>query len=278
MGVNTPASAVIIVGLEHPGQQPYSIAEYKSLVGRDGRLGFAERGASYLIATSGNEEYHCWQRYVSGMPEDLASRFLDADPRTLIIRVLVAAGRVSEGVSGDDIIGFLESSFGVFQMQQTGNTAGWDRLALQCALDELARAVSQFGGAFDGSAGPIRSVTSRTCDVLPVIARAAELLHAGLDLQERTASLLLRLDLGIQGPVVDLARFTERALDRADYHRLCNAALTTQDALMSAENNTLLPLIGNDFRKLTALRDALEQWRQARPPLLPPVALPAYQQ
>src|SRR5260221_4531375 len=409
MGVNTPASAVIIVGLEHPGQQPYSIAEYKNLVGRAGRLGFAERGASYLIATSGNEEYHCWQRYVSGMPEDLASRFLDADPRTLIIRVLVAAGRVSEGVSGDDIIGFLESSFGVFQMQQTGNTAGWDRLALQCALDELARhgliqrdenarfhltplgrlagesaidvetllraadwlrglradevsdlaliaiahisvelddgffpinrrstqkepqhsvqqligqgvsrnilanlqrnvneavqatlrakkavtclyyisgtpmdeierAVSQFGGAFDGSAGPIRSVTSRTCDVLPVIARAAELLHAGLDLQERTASLLLRLDLGIQGPVVDLARFTERALDRADYHRLCNAALTTQDALMSAENNTLLPLIGNDFRKLTALRDALEQWRQARPPLLPPVALPAYQQ
>jgi helicase len=409
MGVNTPASAVIIVGLEHPGQQPYSIAEYKNLVGRAGRLGFAERGASYLIATSGNEEYHYWQRYVSGRPENLASRFLGADPRTLIIRVLVAAGRLSEGVSGDDIIDFLESSFGVFQMQQAGNTAGWDRRALQLALDDLARhgliqrdenarfhltplgrlagesaievetllravdclrglradevsdpaliaiaqisvelddvyfpinrrstqrepqhwtqelmrqgvshdilanlqrnvneaaqgtlrakkavaclyyisgigmeeierAVSQFGGAFDGSAGPIRAVTSRTCDVLPVIARAAELLHAGLDLQQRIDRLLLRLDLGIQGPAVDLSRFAERALDRADYRRLCDGDLITQDALMSAENHTLLPLVGNDIRKLAALRDALEQWRQARPPLPPPVALPAYQQ
>jgi helicase len=409
MGVNTPASAVIIVGLEHPDQKPYSIAEYKNLVGRAGRLGFTERGASYLIATSENEEYYYWQHYVSGRPEDLTSRFLDADPRTLIIRVLVAAGRLSEGVSGDDIIDFLESSFGVFQMQQAGNTAGWDRGALQDALDDLARhglidrdenagfhltalgrlagesaievetllravdclrglradevndpaliaiaqtsvelddvyfpinrrstqkepqhwiqelftqgvshsilahlqhnvkqaaqgalrskkavaclyyisgtpmeeierAITQFGGAFDGSAGPIRSVTSRTCDVLPVIARAAELLHAGLDMQQRKDRLLLRLDLGIQGPAVDLARFAERALDRADYRRLCEAALTTQDALTNAENKTLLPLIGDDTRKLAALRDALEKWRQARPPLPRPAALPAYQQ
>jgi helicase len=42
-------------------------------------------------------------------------------------------------------------------------------------MEEIERAISQFGGAFDGSAGPIRSVTSRTCDVLSMIARAAEL-------------------------------------------------------------------------------------------------------
>ena len=46
MGINTPASAVVIAGLEHPGQQPYSVAEYKNLVGRAGRLGYAERGTS----------------------------------------------------------------------------------------------------------------------------------------------------------------------------------------------------------------------------------------
>lgn len=97
MGVNTPASAVVIVGLEHPGPQAYSIAEYKNLVGRAGRLGYAERGASYLIATSPNEEHHYWNRYVSGTPENLVSRFLNADPRALIIRVLVAAGRLSGG-------------------------------------------------------------------------------------------------------------------------------------------------------------------------------------
>ena len=142
MGVNTPASAVVIVGLEHPspqGPQPYSVAEYKNLVGRAGRLGYAERGASYLIATSSREEHEYWRKYVSANPEDLASRFLAADPRTLIIRVLVAAGRAADGVSGDEIIDFLESSFGVFQMQQAGNPAGWNRQNLQRALDDLAR-------------------------------------------------------------------------------------------------------------------------------------------
>ena len=141
MGVNTPASAVVIVGLEHPGAegpQPYSIAEYKNLAGRAGRLGYAERGASFLVATNPAEEHHYWDRYVSATPEDLVSRFLDADPRTLIIRVLVAAGRAAGGVSGGQIIGFLEGSFGVFQRQQAGG-GGWDRPQLEHALDDLAR-------------------------------------------------------------------------------------------------------------------------------------------
>lgn len=412
MGVNTPASAVVIVGLEHPsaeGPQPYSVAEYKNLVGRAGRLGYAERGASYLIATSPREENEYWQRYVSAQPEDLVSRFLAADPRTLIIRVLVAAGFASEGVSGEEIIAFLESSFGVFRMQQTGNPAGWDRHGLQRALDDLARyglvergesgrfhitalgrlagesavevetvlravaclralradeltdpaliaiaqtsaelddvyfplnkvskhkepqhwfgqlqaqgisrtilsnlqmnvtargqdtarakkataclyyisgmgmqeierAMSQFGGAFDGSAGPIRSVTSRTCDVLPMIGLVAELLHPGLVLEQRIARLVLRLDLGIQGPVVDLARYTERSLDRADYRRICNARLTESDALAAAEDDALLPLVGNERRKLAALREAVSRWRSARSIASPLKALPPYQQ
>ena len=90
-------------------------------------------------------------------------------------------------------------------------------------MEEIERAMSQFGGAFDGSAGPIRAITGRTCDVLPMIGRVAELLHSGLDLGQRGSRLLLRLDLGIQGPVVDLARYAERNLDRADYRRLCEA-------------------------------------------------------
>jgi helicase len=410
MGVNTPASAVVIVGLEHPtaeGPKPYSVAEYKNLVGRAGRLGYAERGASYLIATSPNEEHQYWGRYVSAAAEDLASRFLNADSRTLIIRVLVAAGRTGAGVSGDEIIEFLESSFGVFQVKQAGG-GGWDRRGLEQALDDLARhslverredghfhltalgrlagesavevetliravdslralraeevtdptliaivqasveldavyfplnkksihkepqhwvgelqrqgishailanlrrnvsermqdtarakkavvclyyvsgmsmdeierAVGQFGGAFDGAAGPIRSVTARTCDVLPMITRAAELLHAGVDLQPRTARLLLRLDLGIEGPAVDLARYAGRALDRADYHRLCEARLTEREALTGADDATLLRLLGNDARRVAAVREALQQWRAARP-VAPPAPLPAYQQ
>jgi hypothetical protein len=108
-----------------------------------------------------------------------------------------------------------------------------------------------------------------------MIARAAELLHAGLDLEQRVARLLLRLDLGIQGPAVDLARFTQRALDRADYRRLCEAGLTTSEALTGAEEGALLRLLGNDTRKLRVVGDAVEQWRSVRP-VAP--ALPAYQQ
>jgi len=69
----------------------------------------------------------------------LISRFVNADPRTLIIRVLVAAGHAAIGVSGEEIIEFLEASFGVFQIEQTGSTAGWNRDVLQQALDDLAR-------------------------------------------------------------------------------------------------------------------------------------------
>src|SRR6185437_3547793 len=77
MGVNTPASSVVIAGLDHPGDEPYSVAEYKNLVGRAGRLGFAEKGTSYLLATDGRAEYDLWRRYITGAPEDLNSRFLD---------------------------------------------------------------------------------------------------------------------------------------------------------------------------------------------------------
>jgi len=413
MGVNTPASAVLIVGLEHPRTvdnpqpQPYSVAEYKNLAGRAGRLGYAERGASYLIATSGPEEHNYWRRYVTAAPENLVSRFLSADVRTLIIRFLVAAGRAVAGVPGDDIIEFLESSFGVLQRRQAGQ-GGWDRPSLERALDNLARhglveraeggqfgltdlgrlagasavevetliravdclralrvpevtdpaliaivqtsaeldgvffplnrkskhkepqhwanelrgqgvsqtilarfgrnigdpvgetvrakkavaclyyisgmgmeqiegAMGQFGGAFDGSAGPIRNVTSRTCDVLPMIASAAEILHAGIDLHGRTERLLLRLDLGIQGAAVDLARHTGRDLDRADYRHLVEARMTTREALEGADDNVLLPLLGDDRQKLAAVRNATGRWHAVRPPAPPPVPLPAYQ-
>ena len=319
----------------------------------------------------------------------------------------MAAGRAADGVSGDEIVDFLESSFGVFQMQQAGNPAGWNRQNLQRALDDLAshgliergesgrfhitalgrlagesavevetllravaclrslraeevtdpaliaiaqtsleldgvpfsinkvskhkepqhwfgqlrtqgvsqtvlgslqrnvsavgqetarakkavacmyyvsgmemeqieRAMSQFGGVFDGSAGPIRNTTSRTCDVLPMIGRAAELLHAGLELEQRVSRLVVRLDLGIQGPAVDLARFAARSLDRADYRRLCDARMTERDTLAAAEDKVLLSILGGDRKKLDALRSALERWRVSRPPA-PASALPAYQ-
>ncbi|MFX8539163.1 hypothetical protein ABTL98_18930, partial [Acinetobacter baumannii] len=79
------------------------------LVGRAGRLGFAEKGASYLLALDPRAEHDLWSRYVTAEPEDLVSRFLDGttDPRSLIIRVLVAAQRAAgEGVPSEEIVEF----------------------------------------------------------------------------------------------------------------------------------------------------------------------------
>jgi helicase len=140
MGVNTPASSVIIAGLEHPGKKPYSVAEYKNLVGRAGRLGYAEQGTSYLLALDPRTEEDFWSRYVCGAPEDLVSRFLDTeiDARSLIVRVLVAARRAAgEGATQDEIIDFLDASFGSFQMAQHHNGWQWSRLELLAALADL---------------------------------------------------------------------------------------------------------------------------------------------
>lgn len=142
MGVNTPATTVIIAGLDHPGGKPYSVAEYKNLVGRAGRLGFAEKGTSYLLAPDGRTQHDYWHRYVTGSPEDLVSRFLDqdTDPRSLIVRVLAAARRAAgEGVAGEEILDFLEASFGAFQASRRQEGWIWNRDELSEALADLQR-------------------------------------------------------------------------------------------------------------------------------------------
>jgi helicase len=73
MGVNTPAWSVVIEGLDHP-DGPYSVAEYKNMVGRAGRLGFTPKGKAFLVAPSPADAYRAWNSYVLGRPESLVSR------------------------------------------------------------------------------------------------------------------------------------------------------------------------------------------------------------
>jgi replicative superfamily II helicase len=140
MGVNTPAASVLIVGLQHPGDKPYSVAEYKNLAGRAGRLGFAEHGASYLVAMTMHDEDRYWRDYVLAAPEALRSRFLesDTDPRSLVIRMLAASiGIATRGLTSDEIATLLESSFGAFQQRQRQSSWVWSRTALLTALQDL---------------------------------------------------------------------------------------------------------------------------------------------
>lgn len=143
MGVNTPAYSVVIAGLQHPAGgsfTPYSIAEYKNLVGRAGRQGYTERGTSYLLALTPHDAHYYWTQYVNGVPENIESRFLNAetDPRSLIIRVLAAVQQLTkQGVFANEIVEFLEASFGAFQQRQLAPHWSWNRPEMVKALEEL---------------------------------------------------------------------------------------------------------------------------------------------
>jgi len=140
MGVNTPASAVVIVGLNHPFGGPYTVAEYKNMVGRAGRLGYAERGESYVIGSRGLDDHRIWTHYVTGKPEDVKSVFLDqaTDPRTQVLRTLTALQQGADGGVEDELlVSFLESSFGAFQRRQMDPAWNWGRDRILATLQEL---------------------------------------------------------------------------------------------------------------------------------------------
>ncbi len=416
MGVNTPAEAVVIVGLEHPKQNPYSVAEYKNLVGRAGRLGYAIRGTSYLLALNPREEHDLWHRYIRAAPENLSSRFVQADNRTMIVRVL-AATRAGRGrpdalaMTEQDILDFLECSFGAFQGAR-GNTGvwHWDRDALAAGLRSLAenelveadgqgrygltplgalsgesgnevvsviRVVSclrslppdavsdpvllvaaqvtveadqvwmpfntksiqphhkepmawfgelrrnsvpspvlnalhreiveqgqpvmrakraatcllwvagrsllqmetdltQFGGRSNGISGPIRQTTARTTDVLPLVGKIAALLHPGIDFSERIERLLVRMEVGVTGQVVELARHAMTLLTRKEYEMLTVAKLASVDDLSAAEDALVLAALAGRTAALVAVKRACqealavrERLAKANVPILP---------
>jgi hypothetical protein len=149
MGINTPASSVVIVDLEHPGPMPapYAVAEYKNMVGRAGRLGFSEKGQSFLITPNGAQEHAYWQRYVRGKPEDIVSRFpLDSgDPASLITRVLAAAERpagespIAAGMTSDEVVAFIGESYAA-SLRASREPPGW---TLDPAL--FVRSLEQLG-------------------------------------------------------------------------------------------------------------------------------------
>lgn len=169
MGINTPAEAVVIAGLTHPGPLAYSVAEYKNMIGRAGRTGFTQTGESYIVATGDPTPQQAWHRYVLGQPEPIVSHFLAAstDPQTMILRSLVVLGG---SVQRDELLSLLENCFAVWQRVDQGGS-GWDAARLETDLQALLYAqlldIEPTGlltvtelGRFAGESGlEVRSVT-----------------------------------------------------------------------------------------------------------------------
>ena len=185
MGINTPASAVVIAGLEHPrgiGSTPYTVAEYKNIVGRAGRLGFAEMGRSFVIALNAMVEHQYWTRYLLGKPEEIVSRFpVNAgDPASLITRILASAeGPDSKGLTATEILDFLAESYAAYLETQSDPSWPLDRVRFERALAELARAEML---ALDGEGRytltPLGQLAGRTGTEVTSVLRLANALRA----------------------------------------------------------------------------------------------------
>ena len=108
---------------------------------------------------------------------------------------------------------------------------------------QVERVVLQHGGGFT-AAGPIQSVASRTCDVLPVVARTAEILHPEIDLSQQVENLLVCLEIGLPPDLDELGLAAGRTLNRGQYLRLGNAGLGTVDAVATANDAALEAALG----------------------------------
>jgi helicase len=64
-GINTPASTVIIAEQEFIGEdgRQFTVAQYKNMAGRAGRLGYNEQGKSIILATDYLERQRLFNRY-----------------------------------------------------------------------------------------------------------------------------------------------------------------------------------------------------------------------
>lgn len=97
-GINTPASTVILAEQQFVGEdgRPFTVAEYKNMAGRAGRLGFNEQGQAIILANSGYERETLFSRYVMGDLAPLRSSFDPQHVETWVLRLLAQVGRVRQ--------------------------------------------------------------------------------------------------------------------------------------------------------------------------------------
>jgi helicase len=109
-GINTPADTVIIAEQEFKGEdgRPLSVAEYKNMAGRAGRLGIRDRGRSIIYAETSLQRERLYTLYVKGTLEPLRSSFDPRDLQTWIIRLLAQI----ESIPATDVIHLLCKSYG----------------------------------------------------------------------------------------------------------------------------------------------------------------------
>jgi helicase len=166
-----------------------------------------------------------------------------------------------------------EEHTGTLRAKKTAGTLYW---ISPTPMAEIEAALTRHGGAFDGAAGPVRSVASRTGDLLAAVARVASFIHPGLDLDDRVARLLVRLELGVPAGAVALARHAGAQLTRGEYQELLKAGLCSADAVDAASDESISACIGGNLEKVQVVREAVAGIRAELQPE-PESVLPIYE-
>lgn len=109
-GINTPASTVILAETEFLGEtgRPFTVAEYKNMAGRAGRLGFNEEGKAIIVAETVYQREMLVQRYVRGQLESLHSTMDPENPEPWVIRLLAQVGEIRE----EDVFRLIAGTYG----------------------------------------------------------------------------------------------------------------------------------------------------------------------
>jgi helicase len=120
-GINTPASTVILAESEFKGEdgRPFTVSEYKNMVGRAGRLGFNEEGKGILLAQTSYERDRLFRDYVSGTLEAIHSSFNSDNLGSWFIKLLAQVQKVPK----ENIVGLLTETYGGFL--QAKKDPGW---------------------------------------------------------------------------------------------------------------------------------------------------------
>lgn len=145
-GVNLPAETVIMPELSRylgpqRGTVWYTVADYKNIAGRAGRLGLRDKGRAITLAYDRSSYNRIWADYIHGAPEDIHSQLLDpsVDLYTVVLRMAaLAAQRSASGkVAVDDVVDILANSFGAHQSRLSGARDPFTSSNLTSILNEL---------------------------------------------------------------------------------------------------------------------------------------------
>jgi helicase len=218
-GVNTPASTVIIVETDFPGAGgpvPYTVATFKNMAGRAGRLGYETEGKAIAIAESMTDQRQLFRRYAQGHPEPIRSSFSDRNPGTWVIRLLAQVS----GIERAAVVDLLSNTYGGYLA--TLHDPGW-RPRMIAGLEQLVTRMIQQGLIEDEYGRLKLTILGRACGESP------------LDLESamRAVDLIRRLpvaDVRIENLLVLTEALPERDADYTPQVRGVGEARWQQEA------------------------------------------------